>query len=188
MSVWDLSQPEEPRQIGFMPVDGVGLHRIWYVGGRWAYASALIDGFSDYIMITIDVERPDQAARGGAVLAARHESSRRAKRPTGRSNTAATGSITPSFMATPPIAAGGTAVWRLSMSPTEAKPKLIKHKMWAPPFGGGTHNALPLPDRDLLVVVDEVGPRPSGRRRQADLDFRYPRAEQSGQHLDVPVA
>jgi hypothetical protein len=28
--------------------------------------------------------------------------------------------------------------------------------MWAPPFGGGTHNALPLPDRDLLVVVDEA--------------------------------
>jgi hypothetical protein len=35
-------------------------------------------------------------------------------------------------------------------------PKLITHKVWAPPFGGGTHNALPLPDRDLLVVVDET--------------------------------
>ena len=41
MSVWDISRPEAPRQIGFMPVDGVGLHRIWYVGGPWAYASAL---------------------------------------------------------------------------------------------------------------------------------------------------
>jgi hypothetical protein len=35
-------------------------------------------------------------------------------------------------------------------------PKLIAHKVWSPPFGGGTHNALPLPGRDLLVVVDET--------------------------------
>ena len=34
--------------------EGGGLHRCWYVGGRWAYASALLDGFSDYILITID--------------------------------------------------------------------------------------------------------------------------------------
>ena len=38
----------------------------------------------------------------------------------------------------------------------KANPKLIVHKSWAPPFGGGTHNALPLPDRNLLIVVDET--------------------------------
>ena len=36
------------------------------------------------------------------------------------------------------------------------KPKLITHRDGAPPFGGGTHNCLPLPDRDLLVVLDEA--------------------------------
>ncbi len=35
-------------------------------------------------------------------------------------------------------------------------PRLIARKVWSPPFGGGTHNALPLPGRDLLVVVDET--------------------------------
>jgi len=35
-------------------------------------------------------------------------------------------------------------------------PKLIVHKNWSPPYGGGTHNCLPLPDRDLLVVLDEA--------------------------------
>jgi hypothetical protein len=35
-------------------------------------------------------------------------------------------------------------------------PKLITHRNWSPPFGGGTHNCLPLPDRDLLVVLDEA--------------------------------
>ena len=36
------------------------------------------------------------------------------------------------------------------------RPKLISHRNWSPPFGGGTHTALPLPDRDLLVVLDEA--------------------------------
>src|SRR5690348_2466866 len=35
-------------------------------------------------------------------------------------------------------------------------PKLIAHRNWSPPFGGGTHNCLPLPDRELLVVLDEA--------------------------------
>ena len=58
MAVYDISKPDDPRQIGFMPVEGTGLHRLWYVGGRWAYASALLDGFSDYILITIDMQDP----------------------------------------------------------------------------------------------------------------------------------
>ena len=48
MAVYDIADPEPPRQIGFMPVEGTGLHRVWYTGGRWAYASALLDGFTDY--------------------------------------------------------------------------------------------------------------------------------------------
>src|SRR5207237_6989928 len=35
-------------------------------------------------------------------------------------------------------------------------PRQIVHKNWAPPFGGGTHNCLPLPDRNLLIVLDET--------------------------------
>ena len=35
-------------------------------------------------------------------------------------------------------------------------PTLITHKNWSPPFGGGTHNCLPIPERNLLVVADEA--------------------------------
>ena len=35
-------------------------------------------------------------------------------------------------------------------------PKLIVHRNWSPPFGGGTHNCLPLPKRELLCVLDEA--------------------------------
>jgi hypothetical protein len=46
LAVYDISRPAAPRRIGFMPVEGGGIHRIWYVGGRWAYVSALLDGSS----------------------------------------------------------------------------------------------------------------------------------------------
>jgi hypothetical protein len=37
-----------------------------------------------------------------------------------------------------------------------AQPKLLAHRMWSPPFAGGTHTPLPLPGRGLAVVADEA--------------------------------
>ena len=37
-----------------------------------------------------------------------------------------------------------------------AKTEIDRAPHGSPPFGGGTHNCLPLPDRDLLVVLDEA--------------------------------
>ena len=37
--VYDIAHPEAPREIAFMATEGVGPHRIWYVGGRYAYVS-----------------------------------------------------------------------------------------------------------------------------------------------------
>jgi hypothetical protein len=36
LAVYDISKPDTPCRIGFMSVDGGGIHRIWYSGGRWA--------------------------------------------------------------------------------------------------------------------------------------------------------
>jgi len=154
MSVFDIADPASPRQIGFMPVEGGGIHRIWYVGGRWAYASALIDGFTDYIFITIDMSDPTQPREVGRFwlpgmnLNAGEMPSWDASRRNGLHHA---------------IVHGDTAYasWRdaglviLDIA-DRAAPKLIAHRNWSPPYGGGTHNALPLPDRDLLVVADEA--------------------------------
>ena len=154
MAVYDISKPESPRQIGFMPVEGGGLHRIWYTGGRWAYVSALLDGFSDCILLTVDMQdptRPVEAGRWwipGMNIAAGEQPSWRPDRRFGLHHA---------------IVHGDTAyaAWRdagmvvLDVADRSA-PKLITHRNWSPPFGGGTHNCLPLPDRDLLVVVDEA--------------------------------
>lgn len=154
MAVYDISDGAKPKQIGFMPVDGGGIHRIWYTGGRWAYASALLDGFTDYIFITIDMSDPTKPREAGrwwipGMHTAAGETISWA--PTAR------------FGLHHAIISGDTAyaAWRdagmvvIDVS-DRATPKLISHRDGAPPFGGGTHNCLPLPDRDLLVVLDEA--------------------------------
>ena len=154
VAVYDISRPTEPKRIGFMPVDGGGVHRLWYVGGRWAYASALIDGFTDYIFITIDMSDPACPREAGRWwIPGMH----------------AAGGETPNWLTTRryglhhAIVHGDTAyaAWRdagmvvLDIA-DRARPKLIAHCDGAPPFGAGTHNCLPLPDRDLLIVLDEA--------------------------------
>ena len=64
--------PGSPRRIGFMPV-GRRHSSCLVHGGRWAYVLALIDGFTDYIFVTVDMAESDASARGRALLAARHE-------------------------------------------------------------------------------------------------------------------
>ena len=154
LAVYDISRPAAPRRIGFMPVDGGGIHRIWYVGGRWAYVSALLDGFTDYIFMTVDMADPAKPRAAGRYwipgmnLAAGEAPAWPAASRCGLHHAVVNGDT-------------AYAAWRdagmvvLDIADRE-NPKLIVHRNWCPPFGGGTHNCLPLPDRQLLVVLDEA--------------------------------
>jgi hypothetical protein len=155
MAVYDISQPGEPKQIGFMPVKGTGLHRIWYVGGRWAYASALIDGFSDYILVTIDMQDPRNPVLVGKywLPGMNVAAGEKASWPQANGRFGLHHAIIHDDIA---YCSWRDACLVVVDVKDKANPKQIVHKVWAPPFGGGTHNALPLPDRDLLVVLDET--------------------------------
>lgn len=152
LRVYDLTNPAQPRAIGFMPVPGLGLHRIWWTGGRYAYASALLDGFTDHIFMVIDLQEPrapQEVARwwvpgmwkaGGETLAA------------------------PGRVALHhPVVADDVAycAWRdgglvlLDVSePT--RPTHLGTRNLYPPFGGSTHTALPLKGRNLAAVAEEA--------------------------------
>jgi hypothetical protein len=56
------------------------------------------------------------------------------------------------------------------------RPALIAHRNWSPPFGGGTHTALPLPARNLLVVLDEavLDHQEDGEKHTWVFDIREP--------------
>jgi hypothetical protein len=154
LAVYDISEPAAPRRIGFMEVEGVGIHRIWYTGGRWAYVSALLDGFTDYIFMTVDMSDPEHPCEVGRYWLPGMNMAY-GERPHW--------SPASRYGLHHAIVHGDTAygAWRdagLVMIDVgnPADPKLITHRNWSPPFGGGTHNCLPLRDRNLLVVLDEA--------------------------------
>ncbi|WP_198588022.1 LVIVD repeat-containing protein [Geodermatophilus chilensis] len=153
LRVYDLSDSAAPRRIGSLSVEGFGLHRIWYVGGRWAYASALLHGFTDYVLVTIDMADPVRPRVAGTSwlpgmhLAGGERPAWPADHRYGLHHAIVAGDLAYGCWRD-----GGLTVHDVS-DPT--RPELLVHRNWCPPFGGGTHTALPLPGRDLLVVADE---------------------------------
>ncbi len=154
MRVFDISAPGQPREIGFMPIDGLGLHRMWYVGGRYAYVSAMLEGYTDGIFMVVDLAdptRPEPVGRWWIPGMWRDGGETPTWEPGRR------------YALHHPIVAGNTAfgAWRdggltlLDVS-EPSEPRLLAHRNWCPPFGGGTHTALPLPDRGLVIVADEA--------------------------------
>jgi len=153
MTVYNIANPAEPKEIAFMPVDGGGIHRLWYTGGDWAYASVLLDGFTDYIFMTIDISDPTKPKEAGrywlpGMNAAAGEMPDDASRRGGLHH-----AIIHGDRAYGAWRDAGLVIMDIS---DRTNPTLVTHKNWSPPYGGGTHNALPLPDRDLLIVADEA--------------------------------
>lgn len=153
MRVFDISSPGQPHEIGFMPVEGAGLHRIWYAGGRYAYASALLEGFTDYILLIVDLADPARPVEAGrfwlpGMWAAGGEKPIERNGRVGLHH-----AIVQRGIAYGAWRDGGLTIVDVH---DPARPRLIAHRNWSPPFQGGTHTAMPLVDRDLLVVADEA--------------------------------
>ncbi len=55
LSIHDISKPAELREIAFLEMPGLGINRLWWVGGRYAYVSAHFDGFTDHILCIVDL-------------------------------------------------------------------------------------------------------------------------------------
>lgn len=154
LSIHDISNPAEMREIAFLEMAGFGINRLWWPGGRYAYISAHFDGFTDHILAIVDlrdITNPEIVSRwwlpgmnraAGEVL----------KLGEGR-RAALHHMLTAGDRGYAAWRDGGLTIHDLS-DPSD--PKLISSLNWSPPFPGGTHTALPLPGRDLLVVADEA--------------------------------
>jgi hypothetical protein len=154
MRVYDLANPAAPREIGFMPVEGIGLHRIWWVGGRYAYASAHFDGFIDHILVVIDMADPTKPEIVGRWwFPGMHRAGGEVPTWKDGQRWALHHMITAGDLGYAAWRDGGFTIMDLS-DPTA--PKLRAHRNWAPPYAGGTHTPLPLPGRGLAVVADEA--------------------------------
>ena len=152
MRVYDISDAANPRAIGFMEVEGLGLHRIWWTGGRYAYASALLDGYTDHILIVIDMAEPTHPREVGRWwIPGMHAAG--GEVPSWSNRCALHHAVVADDIAYGSWRDGGLTILDVT---DKTAPQLIAHRNWCPPYGGGTHSALPLPDRNLLVVADEA--------------------------------
>lgn len=174
LGIYDISRPTEPRPVGFLPLEGVGVHRVWYVGGRWAYVSALLDGYTDYIFLVVDLADPSHPRAAGrwwlpGMDAAAGE---RPTWPAGK-RVALHHAIVDGDTAYASWRDGGLTLLDVA---DRSRPALIAHRNWSPPFGGGTHTALPLPARNLLVVLDEavLDHQEDGEKHTWVFDIREP--------------
>lgn len=153
MRVYDISDRENPREIAFLDVPGLGVHRVFWDGGDWAYISALPPGFSDDIFMIVDFRNPEKPEvvsklwREGMHTAGGEKPWWDPKYRYALHHAIIKGDL-------------GAAAWRdggMSLIDVSDRynPKFISHDNPCPPFAGHTHNTLPLLERGLLFVVEE---------------------------------
>ena len=171
--VYDISKPEKPREIGFMPVDGIGPHRIWYVGGRYAYASIHFADVTDHCLAVIDLSNPAKPQVAGRCWIPGMWSGG-GETPTWPSGKryALHHALVDGDLAYGAWRDGGLTVMNVA---DPAKPRILVHRT-PQPGGGGTHSPLPLPERKLLVLADEptFANCKEGRRHIWAYDVRDP--------------
>src|SRR6185312_197124 len=154
LRVFDVSQPDKPREIGFLHMRGFGAHRIWWVGGRYAYVSVHFEGYMDHTLAIIDVANPAKPTLAGHWwLPGMHRAGGEEKPASFGKRAALHHMITAGNIGYAAWRDGGYTIHDLS---DPVKPKLLSHHNNSPPFGGGAHTPLPLPGRKLLVLADEA--------------------------------
>ena len=180
--VYDTSKPEKPKEIGFMPTDGLGPHRIWYVGGRYANSSIYFADFTDHIFAVIDMSdptKPEVVGRfwlpgmwraGGETLTWRE----------GKRYACHHGLVTGNI-AYAAWRDGGLSVLDIA---DPAEPKMLAYRNMDSPSAAAP------------ITASAAGPQPARPWRGADLrqlqrraalylDVRRTRTEQPGQHRDL---
>ena len=153
MRVFDISNPAQPREIGFLSIPGFGAHRIWWVGGKYAYLTVHFEGFIDHALAVIDVGDPTKPKLvGRAWLPGMNRGAGETPSWKGR-RYALHHVITAGNLAYGAWRDGGFTVHDISDPPN---PKLVSHRNTSPPFAGGAHTPLPLPGRNAVILADEA--------------------------------
>lgn len=152
LKTFDVSDPANPKPLGMLPMRGKGVHRMTYWEAPYAFMSGSDDGYTNQFLIIADLTDPSaprEVARWW--IPGMHEA----------------GGEVPDwdpqrlYKAHHAIVRGNRAYctwWDagyfiLDISDIE-KPELVTHHF----FGGDsftTHTAMPVPGKDLLVVVEE---------------------------------
>ncbi|MDP8922707.1 MAG: hypothetical protein M3O34_07505 [Chloroflexota bacterium] len=153
LKVFDVSRPVDPREIGFLPMTGKGVHRMTYWEEPYAYVTGSEEGWTDQLLMIVDLSDPSRPREVGrwwmpGMHAAGGE---RLDLPTGR-----TSKLHHALVRGDRAYCGwwdqGLVILDIA---DKARPSLVSHLDFGTDVSGATHTACPLPGRDLLVVTDE---------------------------------
>lgn len=152
IAVYSLEDPFTPRPIGYFHSTGKGVHRIVWEGGRYAYVSAIPEGFDDRIWVIVDLADPEHPAETGRWWwpGSWRGGGETPDWPAGH-RYAAHHALVSGDRAYLGYDDAGMVVLDVS---DKSRPRRISSIGWTP--GGSTHTCLPLPDRGLVVVTDEA--------------------------------
>jgi hypothetical protein len=178
--VYDVRVAQAPRRIGFLRVEGQGVHRIWWTGGRYAYASARgRPGLHGASLITIDLADPAQPRLHAewSLAEQRHDGPDPGIRSPRRYP-----SCHHAIVRGDRAYAGWFDAGVVILAIDDGRLSLVGQVDWTARAGGHpyTHTALPLGDRGVLIATDEaIDPDRTGATKDIHLidiaDERAPR-------------
>jgi hypothetical protein len=153
--LWDISDPENPKQVGSWMGGSTGAHRNSYPGGKYAYLSTSYPGFKAHILVILDVSDPANPKEVGKWWQPGQKDGEPASPYPegfhGPVNVSPDGKMA-SLGYTPDVV-------NLDLS-DPANPKLIGKLHITSPFASvgmqSVHTVLPLWDRNLLYVSSEA--------------------------------
>lgn len=154
LKFFDISDPRRPKEIGFFPTPGKGVHRMTYLEPPYIYLCGSDLGYSDQFLIIVDAADPSRPVEVGRwwFPGMRTGSGEVPGWPAGRRYAHHHANIRGDRAYATWWDAGLVI---LDIADPSA-PRLVSHLQFDPTESGATHSALPLPGRDILVVTDEA--------------------------------
>jgi hypothetical protein len=168
LTVWDLDDPENPKVLGTWVSGATGSHRNFYDGGRYVHAATTLPGFVGHVYGVIDIADPTnptlvgkwwypgQNAAAGEVFSTSDQAKNSGGRPAADLAIFLHGGpYKHGDRVYCPWARAGLVILDVS---DVTQPELVSVLSVYPPLGStvGVHTAVPLPDRNLVLINDEA--------------------------------
>lgn len=173
MTVYDLSDPTDPKPVGFHPSSGHGVHRLWMSELPYAHIANYLPGgrYQSYEIVDLSDPAAPVSVGSWSVPGTFDDDAEAWPKLDPQAFFGVHGAIPDGDRAYVSCLDAGFALLDIS---DVAQPRLLGRVSWSPPMGGFVHTALPLPDRDLVIATSEGLPHQmqAGDKRIWVIDVR----------------